>query len=93
MHDIEALAIWFWAVSTGLMLTILMPYLVSDPSRRSRLHDEWPDEPLPNAYDEQRGALARSGTQANLSLLAMPSARDIPRAAPDHRARDQDQAA
>lgn len=93
MHDIKALAIWFWSVSTGVMLTILMPYLVSDPSRRSRLYDKWPDEPTPDTAGNSMTPLVRRKNRPNLSLVAMPSARNIPRAVPDHRAHDQDQAA
>lgn len=93
MRDMAIIAIWFWSVSAGVMLTILIPYLVSDPSRRGRLHDEWTDEPMPDAYDELRRARVRRKNKPGLFLLPTPSARDLPCATSDHKAHDQDQAA
>jgi hypothetical protein len=41
MHDIEIVVIWFLSVNAGMLLTLLMPRIVSEPRSYEVTHDEY----------------------------------------------------
>jgi hypothetical protein len=41
MHDIEVVVIWFFLVNAGMLLTLLMPRIVSEPRSCEVTHDEY----------------------------------------------------
>ncbi len=93
MHDIDIVTIWFYSVSAGVLLTLLMTQLASAPGRRSHIHDAETTRLVQDASDEQIDMLVRTDHEPALTLASTSWAWGLPRAVPDHRARDQDQAA
>ena len=41
MHDIEIVVIWFFLVNAGMLLTLLMPWIFSEPRSCEVSHDEY----------------------------------------------------
>jgi len=41
MHDIEIVVIWFFLVNAGMLLTLLMPWIFSEPRRCEVSHHEY----------------------------------------------------
>lgn len=93
LHDTELITIWFWLVSAGGLLTLLMMQLISAADHRSHVYHAAPAQLPQEAGDEQRAALVRTAHEPALTLVSTSWAWGIPHAVPDHRARDQDQAA
>lgn len=93
MHDIQIVIIWFWSVSAGVLLTLLMPHLVSAPRRRNHLHDAEIVRLAQDTSDELMPVLVQTNNEPTLTCVSTAWAWGIPRATPDQRARDQDQAA
>ncbi|HMS84155.1 MAG TPA: hypothetical protein PKD12_10935 [Nitrospira sp.] len=93
MHDMEIITIWFWSVSAGVLLMLLMTQLATAPGRRNHVHNAATAQLSQNAGDEQIDVLVRTDQEPALTLVSTSWARDMPRTVPDHRARDQDQAA
>ncbi len=93
MHDTDIIAIWLCSVSAGMLLTLLITQIASAPNRRSHMYHAAPAQLTQDTSDELRGGVVQTAHDHALALVSTPSARDIPRAVRDHRARDQDQAA
>lgn len=57
MHNMETVAIWFTLVTTGMILTLLMPWIVSES--RSRAVTQVEREPIPaeRGFHEQAGTI------------------------------------
>jgi len=63
MHDIEMLAVWFSFVIAGMILTILMPRIVSE-SRGSEVNqDEYERIPAHQVADERVGSMILIGKE------------------------------
>lgn len=53
MHDIEIVVIWFFLVNAGMLLTLLMPWIVSEPHSGEVTHDEYERIPAREEYYER----------------------------------------
>ncbi|CUS33706.1 exported hypothetical protein [Candidatus Nitrospira nitrosa] len=93
MHDTDIITIWFWSVSAGVLLTLLMTQMASAPGRRSHAHNPVTAQLEQDAGNEQRDVLVHTAQEPALTLVSTSWAWGIPQAVPDQRARDQDQAA
>ena len=91
IHDIETVAIWCFLVNAVMLLTLLMPRLVSAPSRRDRLHGEWQKMPAQDELDEPRGAMVLIGKVPDVYVVSTSWAWGTPRAAPKPAAPGPDQ--
>jgi hypothetical protein len=56
MHDIEMLAVWFALVIAGMILTILMPRIVSES------HGSAVDQEKPQRISAHQGSHERAGS-------------------------------
>jgi hypothetical protein len=93
MHDMELITIWLCSVSAGGLLTLLMMQVVPAPDHRRHVYHAAPAQLTQEAGDEQIAALVRTEHEPALTLVSTSWAWGVPHAVPDHRARDQDQAA
>lgn len=57
MHDIEMLAIWFACVIAGMILTILMPRIVSESRGIGVNQDEYERIPTHQGLHEEAGPM------------------------------------
>jgi len=92
MHDMESSVIWFAYIIAGVILTMLLPRLVSVPSRRGRTHHEWKDMPVRGELDEQLGSMVMIGNVPDVHLVSTSWAWSIPLAASEQDVLGHDQA-
>mgnify|MGYP003497783701 CR=1 FL=1 len=79
MHDLEMVIIWFWSVIAGVILTMLMPQMVSTSNRRVRLQHEWTDVPARDEFEGQNGAVVLMEKEPAVYLVSTSWAWDTPR--------------
>ncbi len=61
MHDFEILAIWFSSVIAGMVLTMLMPRIVSESSSSGVTQEEREGMPAHQELDERVGSMILIG--------------------------------
>jgi hypothetical protein len=64
MHEVAVLTIWFALNIAGMMLTMLMSHIFSDPPGSRRKHDHLVRVPSGDGITEERIAMARMGKTA-----------------------------
>jgi hypothetical protein len=57
MHDIDMLAIWFASVIAGMILTMLLPRIVSESRGSGVTQDEGERLPIQHGVHERAGAM------------------------------------
>lgn len=88
MHDIDIVTIWFYSVSAGVLLTLLMTQLASAPGRNNAETVQLAQD----VGDESTAALVHRGSRADVSLVSTSWTWDRPHAATDQAAIGQNQA-
>lgn len=63
MHDIEIVVIWFLSVNAGMLLTLLMPRIVSEPRGCEVIEVECEHIPAPQGVHKQEGLMVLSGVR------------------------------
>lgn len=63
MHDIEIVVIWFLSVNAGMLLTLLMPRIVSEPCGCEVIQVEFEQIPAPQGVHKQEGLMVLSGVR------------------------------
>lgn len=64
MHDIAVLAIWFSLVIAGMILTMLMPRIVSESHGSEVTQDQYERIPAHHGLHERAGSMILIGKEA-----------------------------
>lgn len=83
MHDIEMVTIWFGSVIAGVILTMLMPQMVSAPRYRNRIHDGLKEVSPSNKVEEQLGSMVLVTKAPDVHIVSTSWAWGTPHAASD----------
>lgn len=81
MHEPELLAMWFSSVISGVLLMLLLPTMVSVPTRSGCIDDRGKAQPAQNESNEQSEAEVSIQTAPDVYVVSTSWAWGTPRAA------------
>jgi hypothetical protein len=77
MHNVESAVIWFSSVIAGMILTILMPRIVSEPCGRAVTRGKYERIPSYQGVPEWVGAMILIEKEASItSSMFLPAGRE-----------------
>ena len=93
MHTMETIVIWGFVVNAVMLLTLLMPQLVSGPSCGGLHHDKWQAMSIQHAGEEPRKSLALVTQAPDICVVSTSWAWGTPHAPSEREATGPPQAA
>lgn len=81
MHELELVAIWFSSVIIGGLLMMLLPTMVSVPTRSGCIDDRGKAQPAQDESNEQSEAVVSIQTAHDVYVVSTSWAWGLPRAA------------
>lgn len=91
MHELELFAMWFSSVISGVLLTMLLPKMVSSPTRSGCIDDSGNEQLAQDEINEQSEAVVSIQNAPDVYVVSTSWAWGLPRAASEPATRNPEQ--